>query len=914
MRFKLPLIGQVTTGSDSEPKQLDAKTSKKMVDTILGGFLSTGRSGLSGESTISTKLLEANKEWVYRNNDVIAKEVAELEFVLYRMGLKNGEIVFNEIDDHPILDALDRFNSTTTKSDALYNTQSHKKLTGDSFWYLDFNGNVLRNIFVLEPDKIELDIGDPTDATDDLVEGYKYKDNIKGKKVEHYYSREEIIHFKTPNPNNMFRGFGAVEAAAEVIDIDNLTNKTTRQFFEKGAITNFVLTSEERIDPEQLARLKAEMRSAYAGVNNAYQTMILGGGLKPEKISFSNRDMEFLAQLEWYRDKIMVIFGNTKASLGIIDDVNRASHESSIISWKRNSIKPEMKAIVDTLNEFLVPRFGDNLVLGFKDPIPEDRSAKIEEVKVLVATDVITADEARELLGYEPRKTEGATTLDREKPQPEMPELPPPLKNINLNGVIRRSPLPELKRTFKEMKQAATPLAREYLKAKKRRMVSKQTSFKNQLPEHNEHEHFTDDEVWGYWNKQIQLVQHTEERFENTVKQFLSDLEAIVLSNLEQEVNRKTIKRKQLYNTNALIEKAELDFTPILMEEVVAAGQQALSLVGVEEVYMPYSIRDAVRYNVRKFSKSMLDTDRKKLTDVIAVGIDEGKSMAEIRRQIQDAFDSMRKNQARLITQTEVIKASNMASVDAFEQSGVVEAKQWLTAEDDRVDEKLCKPMNGRIIDLDGKFFKKGDSFNGFKFDYESIRWPPIHAGCRCTILPVLVRTPVGGAKTDLLTAYHGEGHNLDNGNYALGDGFYVSRDKNIAATFGKVSKLDIPINEKDILKINTEDEYQEFINAVIHMFPGEDINKSIPAYVKAKGYKAAEIKETVDPLGGIALYEKKLVAALRASLEHKGMTKKEFQELENERLRIEKEDLEKKLKSTEEYTSKLEKIAGIEK
>jgi phage portal protein BeeE len=171
---------------------------------------------------------------------------------------------------------------------------------------------------------------------------------------------------------------------AETIDVDNLTNLTTKNFFAKGAITNFVLSTEQKITRDQLKRLRAELRQDYSGVNNAYKTMILGGGLKPEKIAFSNKDMEFLSQLEWYRDKIMCGFGNTLASLGMLDDVNRATHESAMVEWKRTTVKPDMEGIVNALNEYLVPEFGDNLILGFTDPIPEDRADQRAEATELI--------------------------------------------------------------------------------------------------------------------------------------------------------------------------------------------------------------------------------------------------------------------------------------------------------------------------------------------------------------------------------------------------------------------------------------------------------------------------------------------------------------------------------------------------
>lgn len=724
MKARLPIIGQVKTGKDAEDVEVAAVA--KEINSLGQSFFQTFKA-LSDEKTVSTKLLEANKEWVYRNNDVIAEEVSQVDFVLYRIGLQGGKINFKEVENHPLLDLLDRFNDQTTKKDAVYNTQSHKKLTGDAFWYLDKNGKQINNIFLLQPDKVELDIGDPTDSSDTLVEGYKYKETIDGEYVEKYYTPDEIIHFKAPNPGNMFRGKGAAEAAAETIDLDNFSAESIRKYYLQGAITNFVLTTEARLNPDQLKRLKAEMKAAYGGIDNAFKTMILGGGLKPEKLSYNNKEMEMIGQFEWYRDKLMIIFGNTKASLGIIDDVNRASHESSIISWKRNTIKPEIEAIVDTLNEFLVPMFGTDLVLGFEDPVPEDRAAIIDEVKVLfteATRPVITRNEARKKLGYDEVPGEDEL-VPLNTPDPTA--VPPPLKYVNLKSVLRRNDWYKAKEFYSAAKKAAIPFAKQIIKARK------------QKSDVQEHSQFTNEQVEKYWKKQIHVVEVLEERFENSVTQFINDLQKIALNNVETEVaQRKKDVTKAIYNEEELLTRAQFDFTPLLMEQIVSAGQQAYNLINVDAPYVPYKVRDAVEANVRKFTSSMLDTDRQILTDIITDGIKEGQSVQEIKKLITQAFEeNIKPNQAKRITRTEVIKASNMGAVDAFQQSGIVEGKQWYTAEDDRVD-PVCASLNGKTIGLTEKYIKQGEEYMGNTYSYSSIKTPPLHPNCRCVMLPVI--------------------------------------------------------------------------------------------------------------------------------------------------------------------------------
>ena len=80
-----------------QPVEKSVKTTKKIFEP-LGGMIELGIRPLSGEKSISTKILMANRGWVYRNNDAIAQEVSKMEFELYTIGISAGEIVFNPVD------------------------------------------------------------------------------------------------------------------------------------------------------------------------------------------------------------------------------------------------------------------------------------------------------------------------------------------------------------------------------------------------------------------------------------------------------------------------------------------------------------------------------------------------------------------------------------------------------------------------------------------------------------------------------------------------------------------------------------------------------------------------------------------------------------------------------------------------
>jgi SPP1 gp7 family putative phage head morphogenesis protein len=83
------------------------------------------------------------------------------------------------------------------------------------------------------------------------------------------------------------------------------------------------------------------------------------------------------------------------------------------------------------------------------------------------------------------------------------------------------------------------------------------------------------------------------------------------------------------------------------------------------------------------------------------------------------------------IARTETIRASNFSTEEAYKESGIVEAKEWLTTKDERTDDE-CNDLDGKIIPLGKSFQSKKE--NG----YETVQFPPIHVNCRCTLLPVV--------------------------------------------------------------------------------------------------------------------------------------------------------------------------------
>lgn len=303
-------------------------------------------------------------------------------------------------------------------------------------------------------------------------------------------------------------------------------------------------------------------------------------------------------------------------------------------------------------------------------------------------------------------------------------EVPKSLKSINVKAVLRKRGVYLDQRINRETKEHLKSIAKEMLKSTKK---------KTKAPKPQKYAHFSDEVAQAYWKKQIRIVEVIEAKFEKKVEQFVNKIVNEFLKHLDTEINNeKKLKKFETKNyfdelEEDLLVQAQFDFTPLLMDQVVLAGQEAYKLVGVDDVYLPDKLRTTVERNVTKFTQSMLHTDRDTLINIINNGLSDGKSVPEIRSAIETSFDSISKNQAQRITRTEVLRVSNQAALDAYEQSGVVEGKQWLTA--GATDE--CEQYDGDIVTLGGNFYSSDNEFQDGD--------PPLHPNCRCVIIPVLV-------------------------------------------------------------------------------------------------------------------------------------------------------------------------------
>jgi SPP1 gp7 family putative phage head morphogenesis protein len=188
---------------------------------------------------------------------------------------------------------------------------------------------------------------------------------------------------------------------------------------------------------------------------------------------------------------------------------------------------------------------------------------------------------------------------------------------------------------------------------------------------------------------------------------------------------KKALKNKFKIST-IFKEKEEVALTidfiiPYIEEFLAEAGKESLLQISPQEVFSTDAERIAKFIDDRSkmFGKSVTKTTLQGLERTLSEGIAEGEAMTSLVERVNEVYDEFPSYRSELIARTEATAANNEGILESFKQSGVVNAKEWITAGDDRV-----RPEHSA---LDGEIVLNEENFsNGLPY--------PEEPNCRCVL------------------------------------------------------------------------------------------------------------------------------------------------------------------------------------
>jgi len=223
-----------------------------------------------------------------------------------------------------------------------------------------------------------------------FIAAYRYNTTI-------VFKPDEIIHVKDLAATSIYRGTSRLVSADRNIKILYKMLTFQEQFFENGAVTGLILTSENTLSQIAKDRTIANWQSKYSPKNGARRPMILDSGLKPVAgIADSFQEMDFDTSIKTHDAKILKSLGVPPI---LLDGGNNANISPNLRLFYLETILPVLTKYTSAVERF----FGYDI-----EPITTSVSALQPELKdvaayhsTLVNAGIISPNEARQELRYE---------------------------------------------------------------------------------------------------------------------------------------------------------------------------------------------------------------------------------------------------------------------------------------------------------------------------------------------------------------------------------------------------------------------------------------------------------------------------------------------------------------------------------
>lgn len=308
-----------------------------------------------------------------------------------------------EIDDpqHPLVRLLHEVNGRDNGYQLLEDTQLALGLVGNAYWAIVRNGGGEPDeLWPLQPQWVEVI---PSRSSETTVGGYRYG---RGHDIERVYAPEDVIHFRQPNPIDPYYGMGDLAACWQDADLSNLINEAAVALLKNGAQPGVIISGEGIATEANAKQMESTVNAKHRGASNWYRTLFLWRKVDVKVVEIPKGAVDFLALPA---DKVREVIANCfdmPVSALTQDASSLASTESQDQRWKRTGIVPRLKRIEDQINARLVPHFAEGtagrLFVAFDNPVAEDETVTGTVTVSLFTGDLITRNEGRARMGYEP--------------------------------------------------------------------------------------------------------------------------------------------------------------------------------------------------------------------------------------------------------------------------------------------------------------------------------------------------------------------------------------------------------------------------------------------------------------------------------------------------------------------------------
>lgn len=397
--------------------------------SFLGAWAEEGKWRLSDASQRQAQRRAVQNSWIFTAISLIAREVGAAKFQVVRyQGVENESI---QISNHPLEEVLRRPNSWMGESFLWQYTTWWLQLNGNGYWYIGLSSSgEVAEIWPLPSEDVDPRPGDEKR----FIDTYEY--TVGGR--QYNIPAELIVHFRLPNPFDIFRGMSPLKAAMLPVDTDTFMSRWNASFFGRdnvmpSAIINLVPSSpEQQIDSTDVEMLKSDLKAGYQAFKRKTAVTSVTK-LEVEQLGWAPKDLDFISGRQFTKEEIYEIYGIPG---GLLDkNATRANSENAEVVFKGKTIWPLLVLMSEQLTaELTMPYYGKEYAAEFEDIRVVSRELQLQEISG--AGPYLTIDEVRKRFYKAKELPDGRGSLTAVEVQVQSQEMGMPFDGETVEGSL----------------------------------------------------------------------------------------------------------------------------------------------------------------------------------------------------------------------------------------------------------------------------------------------------------------------------------------------------------------------------------------------------------------------------------------------------------------------------------------------
>jgi phage portal protein BeeE len=315
-----------------------------------------------------------------------------------------------EVQTHPLLDALNDPNELMVRWSLLYTLVASMELTGRQLWWVpEMDGR--RRIFPIPTSWIQNIIGSTSYAGFEI----RAPNSAESETID----AAECAYFAYPSPSDPHGCTVPLMATAAAVDADEQVQLSQSAMFHRGIHPSHAIIVGKYTDAgsgtvggslgrpnltnAQRRQLIDAVLKIYSGAAKHGEPVILDGMIEDiKRLSNTPAEMDWTESSKFLKARIAQTFGTNPVIMGEIEGANRASSLAAEDHFAKFTVNPKIELLSEVLTEYMGPMFaadGERLVVWIEPYEPKDAELDVRRMQLVAQFGGVEVNELRTWAG-----------------------------------------------------------------------------------------------------------------------------------------------------------------------------------------------------------------------------------------------------------------------------------------------------------------------------------------------------------------------------------------------------------------------------------------------------------------------------------------------------------------------------------